>query len=74
MGDNCYVGRDAIFDLADKIKLKKRVTLSHRILINTHTNTGSRISKTNILNNSFGPVKICSDTYVKVMLRFLNLL
>ena len=64
IGDNCYVGRDAIFDLADKIKLKNRVTLSHRILINTHTNDGSRISKTNILNNSFGPVKICSDTYV----------
>ncbi|WP_425421108.1 acyltransferase [Phaeodactylibacter xiamenensis] len=38
--DNCYIGRYCIFDLQGQITVEAKSTLSHRVVLNTHTNAG----------------------------------
>ena len=40
IGDQCYIGRDCIIDLMGKVEIRSRSTLSHRIVLNTHTHAG----------------------------------
>lgn len=65
--DNCYIGQDCLFDLADSIILKKNVTLSARVNIITHLNVGY---KDHLLQSKFtamtNPVVIKSNVYVGV--------
>jgi len=42
IGDNCFIGNDCLFDLADSITLERNVTLSERVSIITHLNVGYR--------------------------------
>jgi acetyltransferase-like isoleucine patch superfamily enzyme len=64
IGDDCYIGRDCIFDLMDKINIGERVTISHRALLNTHTDAGnSPVSKT-ILKPSKGEIVIDDGVYL----------
>lgn len=64
IGDNCYVGRDVLFDLAGKIFIGNNVTIAERSIILTHFNVGykdhplqkyypSKIGITEISDNSF---------------------
>jgi acetyltransferase-like isoleucine patch superfamily enzyme len=42
VGDECFVGDECLFDLAEAIELQAQVTLAERVLILTHTNVGYR--------------------------------
>lgn len=64
IGDDCYIGRDCIFDLMDKITLGNQVTISHRAVLNTHTNAGkSPIANKKLINTS-GVIKINDGAYL----------
>jgi acetyltransferase-like isoleucine patch superfamily enzyme len=40
--DECFVGDECLFDLAEGIHLERQVTLAERVLVLTHTNVGYR--------------------------------
>lgn len=40
VGDKCFIGDYAVFDLADGITLEDNVTLSEEVFVLTHTNVG----------------------------------
>lgn len=40
LGDQCFVGDDCLFDLAEAVTLEDRATLAERVLILTHMNVG----------------------------------
>jgi acetyltransferase-like isoleucine patch superfamily enzyme len=42
VGDDCFLGDECLFDLADEIRLEDHVTLAERVVILTHTNVGYR--------------------------------
>lgn len=42
IGDECFVGDECLFDLAEAVRLESRVTLAERVLVLTHTNVGYR--------------------------------
>jgi len=63
IGDDCYIGRDCIFDIMDKISIGDRVTISHRAVFNTHTNAGKSPIASKILINTRGKIKINDGAY-----------
>lgn len=40
IGEECFIGDECLLDLAEGIRLERRVTLAERVLILTHTNVG----------------------------------
>jgi acetyltransferase-like isoleucine patch superfamily enzyme len=42
IGDECFVGDECLLDLAEGVRLERRVTLAERVLVLTHTNVGYR--------------------------------
>jgi acetyltransferase-like isoleucine patch superfamily enzyme len=40
IGDECFIGDECLFDLAEAIVLEPQVTLAERVLILTHVNVG----------------------------------
>ena len=64
IGDNCYIGRDCIFDLKGKIIIDDNVTISHRAVFNTHFDIGN----SSYLNKTYpievGNIIIQNGTYV----------
>ena len=40
IGNHCFIGEGCMLDLASQIELKNHVTLSQRVVVNTHTNVG----------------------------------
>ena len=62
--DDCYIGRDCIFDIMGKIILRNKVTISHRAVLNTHTNAGKSPVGHNTLKESSGNIKINDGTYL----------
>ncbi len=40
VGDECFVGDECLFDLAEGISLEPQVTLAERVLVLTHMNVG----------------------------------
>jgi acetyltransferase-like isoleucine patch superfamily enzyme len=40
IGDECFVGDECLFDLAEGVRLERQVTLAERVLLLTHTNVG----------------------------------
>jgi maltose O-acetyltransferase len=42
IGDDCFIGDECLFDLAEEIRLEDQVTLAERVLVLTHTNVGYR--------------------------------
>ena len=63
IGDDCYIGRDCIFDIMDKISIGDRVTISHRAVFNTHTNAGKSPIASKTLINTHGRIKINDGAY-----------
>jgi len=63
IGDDCYIGRDCIFDIMDKISIGDRVTISHRAVFNTHTNAGKSPIASKTLINTRGKIKINDGAY-----------
>ena len=41
VGNDCYFGRELFLDLQDKIVIEDQVTISHRVMILTHTDAGT---------------------------------
>lgn len=39
-GDECFIGDECLFDLAESIILESKVTLAERVVLITHTNVG----------------------------------
>jgi len=64
IGDDCYIGRGCIFDLMDKINIGERVTISHRAVLNTHTNAGKSPIANKTLINTSGEIKINDGAYL----------
>lgn len=64
IGHNCYFGRDLFLDLADRIEIEDHVTLSHRIMILTHTDAGSSPLSHGAIRTSHAPVVIRRGAYV----------
>jgi acetyltransferase-like isoleucine patch superfamily enzyme len=42
IGNDCFVGDECLFDLAEGIRFEDHVTLAERVVILTHTNVGYR--------------------------------
>ena len=64
IGDDCYIGRDCIFDLMGNITIGNHVTISHRAILNTHTNAGkSPLSKTTF-KPTVGSINIKDGAYL----------
>lgn len=40
IGDQCFIGDDCLFDLADEVHLDNQVTLGERVVVLTHINVG----------------------------------
>lgn len=40
VGNECFIGDECLFDLADSIEMHDQVTVAERVLILTHTNVG----------------------------------
>tara|TARA_B100002052_G_scaffold294646_1_gene319766 strand:- start:103 stop:648 length:546 start_codon:yes stop_codon:yes gene_type:complete len=62
--NNCYIGRDCMMDLMGKIEIRSNSTLSHRIILNTHTDVGSSPIKNEELKNSQGNIIIEEGAYI----------
>ena len=62
--DQCYIGRDCIIDLMGKVEIRSRSTLSHRGVLNTHTDTGKSPLKERALITSQGNITIGEGSYI----------
>ena len=64
IGNQCYIGRDCIFDLMGKVEIRSRSTLSHRVVLNTHTDSGRSPLKNGNLKTSSGNITIEDGAYI----------
>ena len=64
VGDDCYFGRELFLDLQDRIVIEDRVTISHRVMILTHTDAGTSPLKGRCIPTSQAPVIIRRGAYV----------
>ena len=64
IGNECYIGRDCIIDLMGVIEIGNNVTISHRAILNTHTNAGKSPVSKKRLKNSVGHISISDGTYL----------
>jgi maltose O-acetyltransferase len=64
IGNDCYIGRDCLFDLMGKISIGNKVTTSHRAVLNTHTHAGKSPLRNKQLKVSKGDIKILDGVYL----------
>ena len=64
VGNDCYIGRDCLFDLMGKISIGNKVTISHRAVLNTHTHAGKSPLRNKQLKVSKGDIKILDGAYL----------
>jgi acetyltransferase-like isoleucine patch superfamily enzyme len=64
VGPHCYFGRELFLDLQDKIVVEDHVTVSHRVMILTHTDAGTSPLKNTSIRTSAAPVRIRSGAYI----------
>ena len=64
VGDDCYFGRELFLDLKDKIVIEDQVTVSHRVMILTHTDAGTSPLKDEVIATSQAPVVIRRGAYI----------
>jgi maltose O-acetyltransferase len=64
VGNDCYFGRELFLDLQDRIVIEDHVTISHRVMILTHTDAGTSPLKDKFLETSQAPVIIRRGAYV----------
>jgi acetyltransferase-like isoleucine patch superfamily enzyme len=64
VGTHCYFGRELFLDLQDRIVIEDHVTVSHRVMILTHTDAGTSPLKDEIIPTSNAPVMIRSGAYI----------
>jgi len=64
IGSDCYLGRELFLDLQDNIRIEDHVTISHRVMILTHTDAGTSPLKDKLIVTSQAPVVIRRGTYI----------
>jgi acetyltransferase-like isoleucine patch superfamily enzyme len=64
VGDDCYFGRELFLDLQDRIVIEDQVTISHRVMILTHTDAGTSPLKDEFIPTAQGPVIIRRGAYI----------
>ena len=64
IGNDCYIGRDCLFDLMGKISIGNKVTISHRAVLNTHTHAGKSPLRNRELEVSKGDIIILDGVYL----------
>jgi len=64
VGDDCYLGRELFLDLQDQIVIEDQVTISHRVMILTHTDAGNSPLKDEVINTEQAPVIIRRGAYI----------
>lgn len=64
VGNDCYFGRELFLDLQDQIIIEDNVTLSHRVMILTHTDAGTSPHKNTTIQTTQAPVKIAKGAYI----------
>jgi acetyltransferase-like isoleucine patch superfamily enzyme len=64
VGDHCYLGRELFLDLQDQIVIEDRVTVSHRVMILTHTDAGTSPLRDEYIPTSQSPVIIRRGAYI----------
>lgn len=64
VGNDCYLGRELFLDLQDKIEIEDNVTISHRVMILTHTDAGTSPLKNTVIATSQAPVVIRRGAYI----------
>ena len=64
IGSDCYLGRELFLDLQDNIRIEDHVTISHRVMILTHTDAGTSPLKDQFIATSQAPVVIRRGAYI----------
>ena len=64
IGDHCYLGRDVLLDLTDRILLDEYVTISMRCTLVTHRNAGVRPACLATLSAETGSVRLGPGSYL----------
>ena len=64
VGNDCYLGRQLFLDLQDRIVIEDEVTISHRVMILTHTDAGTSPLKNTTIQTSQAPVVIRRGAYI----------
>ena len=64
IGSDCYLGRELFLDLQDNIRIEDHVTISHRVMILTHTDAGTSPLKDKLIATSQAPVVIRRGAYI----------
>jgi maltose O-acetyltransferase len=64
VGDKCYLGRELFLDLQAEIVIEDRVTISHRVMILTHTDAGDSPLRDQVINTEQAPVIIRCGAYI----------
>lgn len=64
VGDDCYFGRELFLDLQDRIVIEDQVTISHRVMILTHTDAGTSPLKDEFIPTTQAPVIIRRGAYI----------
>src|SRR5262249_17377105 len=64
VGNDCYLGRELFLDLQDEIVIEDHVTISHRVMILTHTDAGTSPLKDEFVPTEQAPVMIRRGAYV----------
>ncbi len=64
VGDHCYLGRELFLDLQAEIVIEDRVTISHRVMILTHTDAGDSPLRDQVLDTEQAPVVIRRGAYI----------
>ena len=64
IGDDCYFGRELFLDLQDRIVVEDNVTISHRVMILTHTDAGTSPLRDEFIATDQGPVIIRTGAYI----------
>jgi acetyltransferase-like isoleucine patch superfamily enzyme len=72
IGNDVFIGRYALLDLAEQISIGDRVTISHYCSIHTHTNAGKSALSRDVIPITKGPVRIDEDTYLGASVTILE--
>lgn len=64
VGPHGYFGRELFLDLQDRIVIEDHVTISHRVMILTHTDAGTSPLRDTFVPTSNAPVVIRSGAYI----------
>jgi len=64
IGSQAYIGKEVFFDLADKIILEEKVTISMRVTLLTHTHAGNSPLSSNKLVPDYAPIVLRKGCYI----------